>query len=116
MGLFDSWRRKRKSAESPRIIKPKPVASKEDKDSETTVESPQTDSTNLVAEYEQLTQRKEDLQVNRDELTAKLDRGEIETDVFRKELMNLIQEAAVVSEKLQTIAAELTAQGFRGFR
>ena len=70
----------------------------------------------LVVEYDQLTQRKEDLQVKRDEITAKLDRGEIEADSFRKELMNIIQEAAMVSEKLQVTAANLTSLGYRGIR
>ena len=107
MGLFDGWRRKRKREAAVKLQEPKMV-------SENIEESEQVDTVSLVAEYERLIQRKEILQAERGELTAKLDRGDIEADDFRKELMNRIQEAAEVSEKLRVTAAKLTSLGYRG--
>ena len=116
MGLFDGWRRKQKRTASPKLQKPVRTKPTEGEDSEDPTVPEQSDMNALVAEYAQLTQRKENLQVERDTLTAKLDRGEIESDAFRKELMNMIQEAAMVSEKIQTIGAKLTLLGHRGIR
>jgi len=114
MGLFDGWRRKRKREATVKLQEPKMSKSVESKVSEDIKESEQVDTVSLVAEYERLIQRKEILQVERGELTAKLDRGEIEPDDFRKELMNRIQEAAEVSEKLRVTAVKLTSLGYRG--
>ena len=114
MGLFDGWRRKRKREATVKLQEPKMSKSVESKVSEDIKESEQVDTVSLVAEYERLIQRKEILQVERGELTAKFDSGEIEADDFRKELMNRIQEAAEVSEKLRTTAAKLTSLGYRG--
>ncbi len=114
MGLFDGWRRKRKREAAVKLQEPKMSKSVESRVSEAIEESEQVDTVSLVAEYERLIQRKEILQVERGELTTKLDRGEIEADDFRKELMNRIQEAAEVSEKLRITAAKLTSLGYRG--
>lgn len=114
MGLFDGWRRKRKREATVKLQEPKMSKSVQSKVSEDIQESEQVDTVSLVAEYERLIQRKETLQVERGQLTEKFDRGEIEADDFRKELMNRIQEAAEVSEKLQATAAKLTSLGYRG--
>ena len=68
----------------------------------------------LVAEYERLSARREELQEERRELTARLDRGELTPIEFRKQLMEKIQEAAQVSENLKDTSAKLTALGYRG--
>lgn len=117
MGLFDGWRRKKKKpvatvqlAEPAKPAEVKTVTVESEPDTKT--ES--TDVVSLVAEYERLVQRREELQNERRELTATLDRGEIDPDEFRKELMNRIQEAATVSETLRITASKLTSLGYRG--
>jgi hypothetical protein len=116
MGLFDSWRRKKKRTASVQLQEPeKPIKpAKVESDSSESEEEASKDVVTLVAEYERLVQRREELQVERRELTATLDRGEIDPDEFRKELMNRIQEASTVSENLRVTAAKLTALGYRG--
>ncbi len=114
MGLFDGWRRKRKREATVKLQEPKMSKSVESKVSEDIKESEQVDIVSLVTEYERLIQRKEILQVERAELTAKLDRGEIEAADFRKELMSRIQEAAEVCDKLRVAAAKLTSLGYCG--
>jgi len=117
MGLFDSWRRKRKRKPQAHVVirKPKTSKSVEGEDSENSMESEQVDTASLIAEYEQLVQRKEKLMVDRSELTEKLTRDEISADDFRKALMKTIQEAATVSEKIRNTASTLTSLGFRGY-
>ncbi len=105
MGLFDGWRRKRKMEAPVRLQEPKKIKHDEE-DADTIVD--------LVAEYERLVQRRAELKVERGELTAKLDRNEIESDDFRKELMSRMQEAAIVSENLRVAAIKLTSLGYRG--
>ena len=117
MGLFDSWRRKKKKpVATGQLTKPvEPVKVEADTDaSEPDAEAESTDVVSLIAEYERLIQRREELQVERRELTATLDRGQIDPDDFRKELMSRIQEASVVSENLRVTATKLTSLGYRG--
>jgi len=68
----------------------------------------------LVAEYERLVKRREQLQAERGELTEKLDRGEISPTDFRKKLMSKIQEASTVSDKIKRTSSKLTQLGYRG--
>jgi predicted transcriptional regulator len=113
MGLFDSWRRRRRR-ESVKLAEPE---KKETTESEIEGEEGPRDNGDIVsltADYERLVARREELQVERGELTKRLDRGEIDADQFRKELMARIQEAAQVSENLRATAAKLTALGYRG--
>ena len=107
MGLFDGWRRKKAAQTTPQIKAPKKMQSTEEEKG---------DGENLLAEYNLLVQRRTELQAERAELTAKLDGGEIDPDDFRKELMNRMQEAATVSEKIRTIAPKLASLGYRGVR
>ena len=122
MGLFDSWRRKKKTTSKPTRVRGRenlttgaaiPAVQRtpavESLPAETQVELK-----GLVAEYERLYQRREELQVERSELTNRLDKGELTAIEFRKELMSRIQEAASVSDELKDTAAKLTAMGYRG--
>ena len=114
MGLFDSWRRKRESATTVKLEKPPkplPVSKEETSEEKKPVDN---EVVQLVAEYERLVKRREELQVERGELTSKLDRGEIDANEFRQQLMSRIQEAAQVSENLRTTSAKLTSLGYRG--
>ena len=114
MGLFDSWRRK----------KPRPTTVAKQLDTRKTVSELVSDKsidtgeresiTSLLGEYEELVKKRETLTVGREELTEKLERGEIEATQFRKELMSRIQEAARVSENLQDTTARLAQLGYRG--
>jgi hypothetical protein len=115
MGLFDGWRRKKKTPNTPVQLTESTTHENDEIDtSEAGADSEESDVVTLVAEYERLVQRREILQVERRELTATLDRGEIDPDEFRKELMNRIQEAAVVSENLRVTTTKLTSLGYRG--
>lgn len=105
MGIFDRWRRKRIVTETP-ARPPTPI-------SELSPEV-QDEIVDLVARYERLVARREELQQERSDLTTKLDRGELTPIEFRKQLMAKIQEAAQVSENLRVTAARLTALGYRG--
>jgi hypothetical protein len=108
MGLFDSWRRKKHrpaTVAKPRDSK-KPVVE---------LESGDPDSIRtLLGEYQDLVERREALSVEREDLTRKLETGEIEATEFRRELMFRIQEAARVSETLRETTAKLTQLGYRG--
>ena len=114
MGLFDSWRRKK-----PRYT---PAAKPHDTRktvselaSDRSIDTGERDSiNNLLGEYEDLVKRREALTVEREELTEKLERGEIEATQFRKELMSRIQEASKVSENLQNTTVRLAQLGYRG--
>ena len=122
MGLFDSWRRKKRTDVQPTRVKGREIMT-----SGTHVPEPertplvdalpveeQNALVALVAEYERLYQRREELQNERSELTIRLDNGELTALEFRKELMNRIQEAAAVSDKLKETAAKLTSMGYKG--
>ena len=111
VGIFDSWRRKRKTETQVKLQEPrkiKPVGSKE------TEAITDKEQSKLVIEYNELVRKKDALQAERDEITARLDRGEIDDTAFRKELMNRIQEAANVSDKIRETAAKLVSLGYRG--
>ncbi|MGY5865556.1 MAG: hypothetical protein RTV41_13220 [Candidatus Thorarchaeota archaeon] len=114
MGLFDSWRRK----------KPKPTFVAKPRDPKKAVSEMARDKSvapgdlesikTLLGEYDNLVERREILSVEREDLTNKLERGEIEATQFRKELMSRIQAAAKVSENLRETIARLTQLGYRG--
>lgn len=108
MGLFDRWRRKRESAKPVKLLPPSKELENETKIKENN------DLVNLVAEYERLVRRREELQIERRELTIKLDNGELDADEFRQQLMDKIQEAAQVSESLRVVSTKLTSLGYRG--
>lgn len=114
MGLFDSWRRKREPVATVKLekpAKPLPVIKEETGERE---EVKDADIVAFVAEYERLIKRREELQIERGQLTEKLDNGELDANEFRKQLMSRIQEASQVSENLRSISAKLTALGYRG--
>ncbi|TFG33714.1 hypothetical protein EU527_07055 [Candidatus Thorarchaeota archaeon] len=114
MGLFDSWRRKREPAATVKLEKPaKPLPAVGDRPT-SEVGGESQDIVNLVAEYERLVKRREELQIERGELTEQLDRGELDASEFRVQLMTRIQEASQVSENLRTVSSKLTALGYRG--
>ena len=113
MGLFDSWRRKKPTTTvktRPREVKKD--ASKASGDSGATPSMESIDT--LLGEYNRLAERRDVLSVEREELTSKLERGEIEATQFRKELMLRIQEASRVSESLRETTAKLSELGYRG--
>jgi regulator of replication initiation timing len=116
MGLFDRWRRKKKPMTTIQHKKTKSIKLEQVMTPETDVDVSSEDVSVLVAEYEKLVQRREQLQVERRELTATLERGEMDHDDFRKEMMNRIQEASAVSEKLLVTGSKLTSLGYRGIR
>ncbi|NWF96311.1 MAG: hypothetical protein HXY34_09220 [Candidatus Thorarchaeota archaeon] len=120
MGIFDTWKRK-KSSDSVRSVRGREVqlaGSQPPKVEVSRIEalSPekQDEVVSLVAEYERLSARREELQRERGDLTARLDRQEITPNDFRKELMARIQEASQVSERLKETMARLTELGYRG--
>ena len=114
MGLFDRWRRK----------KPSPTMVAKPRDTEKDVSELARDDSlapddldsikTLLGKYYNLVERRETLSVEREDLTKKLEKGEIEATEFRKELMSRIQEAAKVSETLRETSAKLTQLGYRG--
>ncbi|MFX1439791.1 MAG: hypothetical protein ACFFFD_06035 [Promethearchaeota archaeon] len=114
MGLFDKWRRK----------KPKPTTVSKPPDTWKSASELSSDDTimpanlesikTLLGEYSDLVERREALSVERENLTLRLERGEIEATEFRKELMSRIQEAARVSESLRETSARLSELGYRG--
>lgn len=121
MGLFDSWRRKKTQVQPARvkgreIMTPGSAVPEPERTPMVEALPPeqQSELVDLVAEYERLYQRREELQNERSDLTSRLDNGELTALEFRKELMNRIQEAASVSDKLKETAAKLTAMGYRG--
>ena len=118
MGLFDRWRRKDKpkvksTVKGREIMTPKgpALAAKPKMAKDLRVEG---DVGALLAEHERLLQRREELQVERTNLTMKLDSGELEATEFRKKLMAMIQEAARVSDNIRENASKLTALGHPG--
>jgi len=110
MGLFDSWRRKKRTETTVKLTEPKKVLSPD----EVPEEISESDQTALLKEYEGLLKRKESLHVERDELNARFERGEIDATTFRKEMMHRIQEAAAVSEKIRVTGVKLVSLGYRG--
>ena len=114
MGLFDKWRRK----------KPRPTTVSQPLDAKKAVSELSPDDTimpsnldsikALLGEYDNLAERREALSVERENLTLRLERGEIEATEFRRELMSRIQEAAKVSESLRETSARLSELGYRG--
>ncbi len=110
MGLFDSWRRKKRTETAVKPREPMKVLSPD----EVTGSISEADSVALLKEYEELVKRKEALHLERDELNLRLEKGEIDANEFRKELMNRIQEAAEVSEKIRVTGAKLVSLGYRG--
>ncbi len=109
MGIFDRWRRKQHRAKVQGTEPtPRPV--------ERVEVSPETHAeiVGLVAEYERLSQRRTELQNERQELTERLDRGELTAIEFRRLLMQKIQEAAQISEKMKATSARLVELGYRG--
>ncbi len=120
MGLFDSWRRKRrqkierKHIRSREILAPTTPAPSVAPREMAIAPEHEEEVVTLVAEYERLAKRRDELQKERTRLTLALDRGEISAIEFRRELMSRIQEAAQVADRLKEVAARLTALGYRG--
>lgn len=114
MGLFDKWRRKKtKPTTVSKPLDAKKAAS--ELSSDDTIIPDNLDSIKaLLGEYDNLVERREALSVERENLTLRLERGEIEATEFRKELMSRIQEAARVSESLRVTSARLSELGYRG--
>ena len=116
MGLFDSWRRRRRKQEftalkdrrSSEVKAPTPTRP----DELTPVEKGDVD--NLVTLYEELHKRRAKLHTERSQLTHQLDNGELTALQFRKQLMLKIQEAAQVSDSLKETASRLIELGYRG--
>ena len=100
MGLFDSWRRKKKkdtrttvkAREIMRPTEPLPEKDRSAPDLESLDPETQGEIVQLVAEYERLSRRRQELQEERGTLTDRLDNGELTAIEFRKELMTRIQE------------------------
>jgi hypothetical protein len=120
MGLFDRWRRKdtKKKVGQTRIrgaeiVKTDSVPSEAPEVKDLSA-SEQDEVVSLVAEYERLSKRREELQEERGALTKRLDSGELTAIEFRKLLMEKIQEAAQVSDSLKSTSSRLTALGYRG--
>ena len=114
MGLFDSWRRKRETPTAVKLEKPAKTSAAARKSDVGESAEKSDDVINLVAEYEHLVKRREELKLEREELTVKLDNGELDANEVRQQLMNRIQEAAQVSENLRVTSARLTSLGYRG--
>ena len=124
MGLFDRWKRKSKrkktvpqSIREREITKPKSVTPEKTSESGSVLKSTpeiQVEIDSLIAEYEQLSMRREELQIERGELTNRLDRGDLTAIEFRKTLMQKIQEAAQVSESIKDMSSKLISLGYRG--
>ena len=114
MGLFDKWRRK---SPKPAAVSKPPEAKKtasELSSDDTIIPSNLESIKELLAKYDNLAERRDSLSVERENLTLRLERGEIEATEFRKELMSRIQEAAKVSESLRETTARLSELGYRG--
>jgi len=121
MGLFDKWRRK-SDTKKPAIVRrreyvspARPVPKRaEQLNFENMTPEVQQQLVTLVAEYERLSIRRDQLQRERSELTNKLDNGEITAIKFRKQLMEKIQEASLVNENLRITSNRLASLGYRG--
>jgi predicted transcriptional regulator len=114
MGIFDRWRRKEQPKTVIKLQEPKKPIAPELKTSGEPAATKPTDVNSLIAEYERLTLRREELQAERRELNERLDRGELSPDEFRTHLMDRIQEAAQVTENLRYTSAKLISLGYRG--
>ncbi|TFG13244.1 hypothetical protein EU537_07105 [Candidatus Thorarchaeota archaeon] len=122
MGLLDRWRRRGKKKEKEQKKRGREILTSGDKPDiqrsapgvETLDDETKNELVSLVAEYERLKRKRQVLQEDRAKLTERLDRGELSTAEFRKELMSKIQEASRVSEKLKATSSRLTALGYRG--
>ncbi len=121
MGLFDKWRRKSdtrtqavvRGREHMRPAKPLPEREERVKFDEVAPEVQQK-LLSLVAEYERLSRRRDELQRERGELTFKLDKGELTAMEFRKQLREKIQEASRLTERMKETSNQLSALGYRG--
>ncbi len=111
MGLFDSWRRKKKTPIPTRQIA-KPVVAAEDTAVGSIGEESSMDE--LLIHYNEQATRREELQHERNKLTERLDTGEISAIDFRKELMRIIQEAAAVNDQLKDTEGKLISLGYSG--
>ena len=125
MGLYDSSRRKKMQHPEPKPIAsgrgsmrtetPKQaVPAAKPATSEVPRSVVKSEMNSLLTEYRRLVQRREALTAERAELTTRLDRGEITTAQFHKELRAKIQEAARVSENLKATATRLSELGHSG--
>ena len=112
MGLFDGWRRKKKTTAGPTKVKEKPVGEIDESIPESLNEDAGVNE--LLAHYINLTQRREELQKESDALTQQLDSGEISAIDFRKELMIRIIEAASVNDQLKDTEGKLISLGYKG--
>ncbi|TXT56043.1 MAG: hypothetical protein BAJATHORv1_30427 [Candidatus Thorarchaeota archaeon] len=119
MGLFDRWRRKEKK-EKKTVVRGReimrveaPERTPKKSEVEQTPESKEK-ITQLIAEYQRLVARREELQRERSELTRRLDSGELTAIQFRKELMNRIQEAAKITDGIRETSSQLIALGHPG--
>ncbi|MFX0056510.1 MAG: hypothetical protein ACFFAX_04975 [Promethearchaeota archaeon] len=114
MGLFDRWRRKKPSPTTVSISPGARKAASELSSDDTLMPSNLESIKVLLSKYDNLVERRESLSLERENLTLRLERGEIEATEFRRELMSRIQEAAKVSESLRVTSARLSELGYRG--
>ncbi|MBD3407395.1 MAG: hypothetical protein GF411_14860 [Candidatus Lokiarchaeota archaeon] len=119
MGLFDRWRRKEKK-KTKTVVKGReimrveaPERKPKTEEVEKTPESKEKIA-KLIAEYQRLVERREELQRERSELTRRLDSGELTAIQFRKELMNRIQEAARITDGIRETSTALIELGHPG--
>ncbi len=106
MGIFDSLLRKKYKKKMVHIEqkeKPveKPVVSKSS-DDEINV---------LLEKYQRLIEKRDELIRTRQELTEKLDRGEVSPIEFRKILIEKIKENTEISMEIREISAKLAELG-----
>jgi hypothetical protein len=120
LGLFDRWRRGKKDEKAKKAIRgreiyqPTGTAKVDRKSVEELGPVEAGEVSKLLAEANQLIQRREELQTERGALLKRLDKGELTAIEFRKELMARIQEGAQVSEDLRKISSRLTQLGHPG--
>ena len=115
MGLFDGWRRKK--SRPPVRTRPREArdaASEKTGDDHADASTSKDRIASLLNEYNTLSERRDALSLEREELTLKLENGEIEATQFRKELMLRIQEASKVSESMRETTAQLSELGYQG--
>jgi len=129
MGIFDTWRRKKPEQPGVKIPvrRPETMPTQEARlatiSRQTAPEivrsvarsaAAQSEVNGLVAEYERMVERRKALQTEKDELTARMDKGEITAQQWRRQLMASTQEAAQLSEKIRVISARLRWLGYSG--
>ncbi len=119
MGLFDSWRRRKRGTHERSQVRAREILVSDSVPSKTKAlreipEEDQEEVVKLVAEYERLVRRRDELQTERSQLTVRLDNGELTAIQFRKELMSRIQEASQVAERLKQVSSRLIELGYRG--